>query len=178
MWGVILGRVIERKLSGSKGRLSDHFSTSVKKWWKMAISHLKYSHLDWRAILCKKRMTCVYAIFSSFSQHFFLTLLIFIWTQLEFFKCMTWQSIFLFAFFRSHGLSTSSNDACHRWLSKLKHHFSCEDCFGFWLFGPKVFIPILLTKRGSWLKSISEKWAILVNVPQGFNRGDLRISWS
>ena len=28
-----------------------------------------------------------------------------------------------------HDLSTQSNDACHRWPSKLKHLFSCEDLF-------------------------------------------------
>ena len=33
-------------------------------------------------------------------------------------------------------------------------------------------------KRGLWLKSISEKWAILVNVPQGVNQGDFKISRS
>ena len=33
-------------------------------------------------------------------------------------------------------------------------------------------------KRGSWLKSISEKLAILVNVPQGINQGDFKISRS
>ena len=31
--------------------------------------------------------------------------------------------------FRSHGLSTSGNNACHGWLSKLKHLFWYEDCF-------------------------------------------------
>ena len=33
-------------------------------------------------------------------------------------------------------------------------------------------------KRGSWLKSISKKWVILVNVPQGINQGDFKISRS
>ena len=52
---------------------------------------------------------------------------------IEFFKCMTWQSIFLFFlfffFFRSHDSSTSGNDACHRWLFRLKHHSLCENFF-------------------------------------------------
>ena len=37
-----------------------------------------------------------------------------------------------------HDLFTPGNDACHRWPSKLKHHFSCEDYFervGFWFEG-------------------------------------------
>ena len=78
--------------------------------------------------------------------------------------------IFFYFFFIHFSLffewSTLGNDVCHRWLSKLKHHFSCEDCFGFWPFGPKVFIPILSTKRESWLKSISEKWTILSTCPK------------
>ena len=61
---------------------------------------------------------------------------------------------------------------------QVEAFFSCEDCFGFWPFGLKVFILILSTKRESWLKSISEKWAILVNVPQGINQGDFKISRS
>ena len=70
---------------------------------------------------------CLYN-FSSFSQHFFYSYL----DLIEFFKCMTWQSMFLLLFFFSfffHDLSTQSNDVCHRWPSKLKHLFSCEDLF-------------------------------------------------
>ena len=57
---------------------------------------------------------------------------------------MTINFSFVLFFF---DLSTLGNDVCHKWLSKLKHHFSCEDCFGFWFFGPKLFIPLLSTKR-------------------------------
>ena len=89
-------------------------------------------------------------LFHHFLQHFLFWLLDSCLELIEFFKCMTWQSIFLLFFFFLfffHDLSTLGNDVCHRWLSKLKHHFSCEDCFGFWLFGPKLFIPLLSTKR-------------------------------
>ena len=90
-------------------------------------------------------MICVYAaFFIIFFNISFFWLLDSCLELIEFFKCMTWHSIFLLFFF--HDLSTLGNDVCHRWLSKLKHHFSCEDCFGFWLFGPKLFIPLLSTK--------------------------------
>ena len=143
-------------------------------WWKMAIFHFKHSYLNWRAIPCKRRNDLrfcgFFIIFSTF----------FSFRPSRIFQVhdMTINFSFALFFLFFFDLSTLGNDVCHRWLSKLKHHFSYEDCFGFWLFGPKVFIPILLIKRGSWLKSISEKWAILVNVPQGINRGYLRISWS
>ena len=72
----------------------------------------------------------------------------------EFFKCMSWQLIF-FSFF---DLSTSGNDAYHRWPSKLKHLFSVWGLF--WKVGLLVqsclyhFCP----NRGLWLKSVLEKW--------------------
>ena len=65
--GVIFGRVKERNLSGSKRRLLI-ICILVMGWWKMAIFHFKHSYLNWRVIPCKRKMICVYAIFSSFSQ--------------------------------------------------------------------------------------------------------------
>ena len=65
----------------------------------------------------------------------------------KFFKCINFSFSLLFSFPCSHGLSTSGNHAYHRWTSSLKHLFLCEDCFSFWLFGPKLFIPLLSTKR-------------------------------
>ena len=32
-------------------------------------------------------------------------------------------------FLCSHELSTPGDDACHKWPSRLKHHFSWENCF-------------------------------------------------
>ena len=115
-------------------------------WWKMAIFHLKHSYLNWRVIPCKKKKWFMYMQFFIIFSTFFCFLDSYL-DLIEFFKCMTWQSIFLFSFLFFHDLFTLGNDVCHRWLSKLKHHFSCEDCFGFWLFGPKLFIPLLSTKR-------------------------------
>ena len=85
---------------------------------------------------------------------------------------------FSFAFFfYSHGLSTLGNDVCHRWLSKLKHHFSYEDCFGFWHFGSKLSIPLLLTK-GYGSKVFSKNGQFSIDVPQDINHGDFKVSRS
>ena len=81
---------------------------------------------------------------------------------------------FVFAFFRSHGLSTSGNNACHRWLSKSKHLFSYEDCFERLAFGPKLFI-ISVNKKGYGSKVFSRNGCFLVNMSQGINLGDFRI---
>ena len=111
----------------------------MKEWWKMVIFHFKHSYLNWRVIPCRRRMICVYTAFSSFSQHFF-WLLDSRLDLIEFFKCMIWQSIFHFFF-------TSGNNACHRWPSKLKHLFSCEDCFERLAFWSKVVYIILSKER-------------------------------
>ena len=55
MWRVIPGRDIKGNLSGLKGVTMDNFSISVKEWWKMIISHLKHSYLNWRANPCKRK---------------------------------------------------------------------------------------------------------------------------
>ena len=99
----------------------------------MTIYHLKHSYLNWRAIPCKRKMIAVFHHF--FNTFFEFGFLHFRLDSIKFFKCMTWQSIFLFVLFCSHNSSTLGNDACHRWPSNLKHLFSCEDCFervGFW----------------------------------------------
>ena len=85
---------------------------------------------------------------------------------------------FFFSFSRSHGLSTPGNDAYHRWISSLKHLSLCKDCFEGVGFLVQSCLGHFCPKRGLWLKSISEKWAILVNVPQGINQGDFKISRS
>ena len=48
-------------------------------------------------------------------------------------------------------MSTPGNDVCHRWPSKLKHIFSCEDCFGRLAFWSKVvyIIPVQREDHGS-----------------------------
>ena len=133
----------------------------------MTISHFEHSYLDWRTIPCKRRNDLCFCSF----QHFFFLLLDSRLDLVKFSECMTWQSIFLFCFFsfsRSHGLSTSDNDAYHKWTSSLKHLFSYEDRFervGLW-FEVYHFCP----KKGLWLKSVFEKWVILVNMPQGINQ--------
>ena len=83
-----------------------------------------------------------------------------------------------FPFSHSRGLSISGNDVCHRWPSRLRHHFSCDNCFKrvvFWLKGCSChFYP----KKRLWIKSIPEKWVILINVSWGINQGNFRASRS
>ena len=114
----------------------------------MTIFHLKYSYLDWRAIPCRKKTICVYAVFFIIFSTFFL-----VDSRLDlikFSKCMTWQSIFLL-FFLFLFLSTPSNDECHRWPFELKRLFSCEDCFERLVFWSKVvyIIPVQREDYGS-----------------------------
>ena len=94
---------------------------------------------------------------------------------------MAWQSIFLFRFFffHSHDPSTPDNDTCHRWPSRLKHHFSVwgffeRGCF-FWSKG--VHIISVQRKKYGW-KVFSKNGQFLVNVPWGINQGDFRASRS
>ena len=129
MWRVILGRDIKGNLSGSKGVNIDNFSISVKGWWKMVISYLKHSYLNWRANPCRKKNDCS---FSSFSNFLNLAFLIFVWTQSNF--SSAWHNNQFFFFFYSfffifRELSTLGNIAYRKWPSSLKHLFSCEDLF-------------------------------------------------
>ena len=142
----------------------------------MTIFHFKHNYLNWRVIPCRRRMVCVYAAFSSFSQHFF-WLLDSRLDLVEFFKCMIWHDnqFFFFSLFHAHNLSTSSNNACHRWPSKLKHHFSCEDCFGFLV---QSCLYHYCQQKGLWLKSVFEKWAIFDLCAQYINQGDFGVSQS
>ena len=119
----------------------------VMGWWKMIISHLKHSYLNWRVIPCKrKKMIRVYAIFHHFSTFFYSCL-----DLIEF--SSAWHDnqflffIFLLSFSRSHGLFTSGNDACHRWPSKSKHLFSCENCFERLVFWSKVVYIISIQRE-------------------------------
>ena len=94
MWMVILGRDIERNLSGSKGVTMDNFSISLKGWWKMAISHLKHSYLNWRATPYRNKW---FVFMQFFSTHFFeFDFLDFCLDSINIFKCMTCKSIFIF----------------------------------------------------------------------------------
>ena len=70
--------------------------------------------------------------------------------SIKFLKCMIWQPNFFFCF---HDLSAPGNDACHRWLSRLNHHFSCENCFEKdCLLGYKIVHTIFVSKKRLWLK--------------------------
>ena len=91
-----------------------------------------------------------------------------IFLNLAFF-CLDWSNfssawydnhflfLFIFSFSRSHGLFIPGNNACHRWPSRLKHHFLWENCFEKgWLLVQGCsyqFYP----KKGLWLKKCSRK---------------------
>ena len=166
MWRVILGQDIEEILSGSKGVTMDNFSISVKWWWKMSISHLKHSYLNWRVIPCKRKKndSCV-CNFSSFFQHFLLSWFLFRLNR-YFFKCMTWQSIFLcFAFFFSFSWSVYSGQQC---MSSMT--FQIEALLFMWeffekgsSFGSRVVRVISVQTKG-----MAQKISIYVSKERGY----------
>ena len=147
----------------------------MKRWWKMVICHHEHSYLDWRAILCRRRTNYVYAIF--FFNIFEFGLLDFrLWTQSNF--SSAWYDnqfslffLFFFVFFFflpcSDDLSTSGNDAHHKWPFRLKHYFTCENCFERVDFWSRVVHIISVPKKWLWLKSVPKNWAIFffINVP-------------
>ena len=104
---VILGRDLEGNLSGSKGVTMDNFPISVKGWWKMTISHLKHSYLNWRVNPCKRKRLQFFIFFQIFFEFGFFFLFSFGLNRI--FKCMTWQSIFLFILLFIHFFSLFLN---------------------------------------------------------------------
>ena len=117
-------------------------------------------------------MICVFAVFSSFSQHFF-WLLDSCLNLIEFFKCMTWQSIFLLFFFSLFFILTicllqatmsAIDDLPSRSISS-----HVRIVLKGWPFGPKLFISFL-SKERVMVKSVLEKWVILVHMPQSINQ--------
>ena len=113
-------------------------------WWKMAISYLKHSYLNWKANPCRKIMILV---FHHFSTHFWLFWFSFRLNQNFQVQDMTINCSFVL-FFLFRELSTLGNVACCRWPFSLKHLFSCKDCFErVSFFGPQLFISFLSTKR-------------------------------
>ena len=88
----------------------------------MTIFHFKHSYLNWNTIPYRRRMICVYAIFHHFLNTFF-------WLLDFFFRLNRIFQVHDMTINFSFFLSTQSNDACHRWPSKLKHLFSCENLF-------------------------------------------------
>ena len=103
---------------------------------------------------------------------------------LEFFKCMTWQSFFLFivlfifSFSCSHGLSTPGNDVCHRWPSKLKRLFSCEDCFERLVFWSNVVYIIFVQKEDYGSKVFSKMDNFWSTCPKASIKDDFEVSRS
>ena len=90
----------------------------------------------------------------SFSTSLNLVFLIFVWTQSNFSSAWYDNQISFFFVFFSHDLSAPDNDAYHRWLSKLKHHFSCRKCFERVIFWSRVVHTIYVSKKWLWLKRV------------------------
>ena len=131
----------------------------MKGWWKMAISHLEHSYLNWRANPSKRKRL-----------QFFI-FLIFFWIWLSWFSFglnrifQVHDMIINFSFFFfSYDSSTLSNDACHRWPFRLKHHSSCENCFGKGSsFGSRVVHIIFVQRKG-----MAQKCPIYVSKKRGY----------
>ena len=126
----------------------------------MTVFHLKPIYLNWRVIHCRRRKSCIYAIFF-FDIFLNLAFLIFVWIRSNFSSAWYDNQILFFAFifcFYSYDFPALSNNACHSWPSRLKHHFAYENCFEkkkvvFWSKG--LFMSFLSAKKGYGSKGCS-----------------------
>ena len=149
-------------------------------WWKMAIFHFKHSYLNWRAIPCKRRNDLRFCgFFIIFSTFFFLDSLNFRLDSTRIFQVHDMTIIFFFLRFFILTIcllrkTMHTIDGLPSW-SISSHVRICFERVGLLV---QSCLGHFCPKRGSWLKSISKKWAILVNMPQGINQGDFRISRS
>ena len=109
--------------------------------------------------------------------------------SIEFLKCMIWQSnfsfcflCFFFCFFLcSHELSTSGDDACHRWPSRLKHHFSCGivlKMVAFWSKGCSYHFCQQEKGYGSKVFSRHGQFSFWSTCPKASIKDDFEILWS
>ena len=88
---------------------------------------------------------------------------------------MTINFSFVFLFF---DLSTSGNDACHRWFFKLKHLFSCKDCFervGFWFEVARIIPVQRKSMAQKYFREMDNFWSIC---PEATIKDDSEILWS
>ena len=144
----------------------------------MAIYHLEHGYLNWRAIPCRRKMICVYAVFIIFSTFFFTSWFLFrlnsnfssAWHDNQFFLLFCFFSLFFFTIYLLRA-TMYAIDSFSSWGVISHVRVVLEG----WLFGPRLFISFL-SKRGLWLKSVLEKWVILVYMPQGINHGGFKIS--
>ena len=93
-------------------------------WWKMVISHLKHSYLNWKVNPCRKKNGCS---FSSFFNTFWLSWFSFRLNRIFQVHDMKINFSVSCSFFSD--LSTLGNDACHRWPSQLKASFLIWELF-------------------------------------------------
>ena len=150
-------------------------------WWKTAISHLKHSYLNWRAIPYRRKMICVYAVFFIIFSTFFFNFLDFRLDLIDFSSAWHRNQFFFFFysfvfFFFFNGLLWATShviDGLPAWIISSYMRIVLKGL----AFGSKLLVSFL--SRGKvWLKSILEKWAILVNVPWGIDQGDFKKSRS
>ena len=124
----------------------------MKGWWKMAIFHLKHSHLNWRGTPCrKKKRLCLCNLFNIFWIWLFWFLRLDS-NRISQVHDMTIKFSFIFFyFFRCffYDLFVPSSDMCHIWLSRLKPFHTWKLSWTGLSFGPKgLFTPFLSIKKG------------------------------
>ena len=141
----------------------------------MTIFHFKHSYLNWRAIPCSGKWFVFVQFFIIFLN---LTLLIFIWTWLNFSSAWHDNQFFFFFFFTFFHNFSTPGDVCHKWPSKLKHLFSCEDCFKGLTFWSKVVYVIFVRREDYSLKVFLRNGQFPIDVPQGISQDDLNVSRS
>ena len=135
----------------------DNNFLSVRGWWKMAISHLKHSYLNWRVIPCKRKMICVHVVFHHFLNIFWfldscLGLIEFssAWHDNQFFFILT-ICLLRATMHAIDGLSSRSISSRVRIILKG------------WPFGPKLFRPFLSKERimaQKYFREMGDFWSM------------------
>ena len=139
---------------------------------KVVICHLKHSHLNWRAIPCRKRTDCVYAIF------IFNTF----WT------CLSWFSLglnrisqvhdmtikFLFFFVSSRLVYVGQRhtiDGFPGWNTISHARIVLKWSF---FFDPRLFIPFLSARKGYRLKGL---FILFLSIRKGHGSKGIPMRW-
>ena len=140
----------------------------------MVISHLKYSYINWRAIPCRRKMICAYVVFFIiFSTFFFAFWFLFKFNQNFQVHDITWQSIFFFTICLLRA-TMHAIDGLPSWRISSHVRIVLKGL----TFDRRVIYVISIQRRIMAQKLFSRKWTILINMPQGINQGDFRISRS
>ena len=132
----------------------------------MAIYHLEHSYLNWRAIPCGRKWFVFMQFFILFSTFFF---------------CFLDSCLGLIEFYQVHDMTINFFIFFMLMICLLRATMHILDGLPAWSISSHMrtrFERVSLwfevyhfcPKRGLWLKSVFEKWVILVNMPQDINR--------